>query len=41
MLLEPKISTLIMTTKILGVDFGTDSIFDFPHILGEIKVDAT
>jgi hypothetical protein len=39
---EPKIGTLVLTTKILGVDFGIEDLtFDFPHIPCEIKVDTT
>jgi hypothetical protein len=32
----------VSTTKVFSVDFGTkDFIFDFPHTLGAIEVDAT
>jgi hypothetical protein len=37
-----KMGTLVLTTEVLGVDFGTkDLIFDFPHNLDEINVDTT
>lgn len=40
-LLESEIGTLVLTTKILGVYFGTEDLtFDFPHTLGEIEVDT-
>jgi hypothetical protein len=39
---ELKMGTLVLTTEVFGVDFGTkDLTFDFPHILGEIKVHTT
>ncbi len=39
---ESKIGTLVLTTKILGVDSGIEDLtFDFPHTLSEIKVDTT
>jgi hypothetical protein len=37
-----EMGTSVLTTKVFGVDSSTkDLIFDFPHILGEIKVDTT
>jgi hypothetical protein len=42
MLLELRKGASILTTKLFNVDFGIeDFFFDFPHILGEIEVDAT
>jgi hypothetical protein len=33
---------LVLTIEILGVDSSTEDLtFDFPHTLGEIKVDTT
>jgi hypothetical protein len=32
MLLEPQIGTSVLTTEILGVEFGIEDLtFDFPH----------
>jgi hypothetical protein len=37
-----EVSTLVLTTEVLGVDFSTkDLTFDFPHTPSEIEVDAT
>jgi hypothetical protein len=42
MLPKLKKGALILTTKVFSVDSSIeDFIFDFPHTLGEIEVDAT